>query len=377
MADFDPDELRRRQMLAPFTAEQSFPQDSDDTSAESVMAPDEDEENEEDTYAPATGAGVSGLAQLGPAAQRYASLMGQKPDAANYKPSKLRRLGAAIAGFGVGVRDPRAGVETAQSILSNPYQSAIDKWQSQVTGAQAQMGAEAEAMKQDVARQRAAAYTMSSQARQRQADANDAWRQYQQAHIAWQPTNMEDALKFEASKHPATRPTAYQEYMNNPQGYSQFVHDTAKPSTGLSLEDRLKLQNNANAAAANRQASHDARMINARKTAAKVATPQQQAQAEQLAIQQVMRTNPEYAGFVDVDAKTGRHTIKDVNKATNKTTWYGATNQTQSSLAREHYNNFLSEVGKAKRSILGNQGSSQGSWDIQPDDDNEDDQENQ
>lgn len=53
----------------------------------------------------------------------------QQPQQSDYEPSGWRRLGAGLAGFGAGMRDPKAGVEIANQIKDEPFNNAYQDWQ--------------------------------------------------------------------------------------------------------------------------------------------------------------------------------------------------------------------------------------------------------
>lgn len=74
------------------------------------------------------------------AIDQYNQLMGQMP---TQQPiSGMRRFGAALAGFGAGMRDPRAGVEVAEHIIQQPYVRKMQEWESRAKGLVPAMNAE-------------------------------------------------------------------------------------------------------------------------------------------------------------------------------------------------------------------------------------------
>jgi hypothetical protein len=66
-----------------------------------------------------------------PATKRYDDYLAAQPTEEQYKPSGKRRLGAALAGFAVGLSDPNAGGKLASDIVESPFRSAIKNWERQ------------------------------------------------------------------------------------------------------------------------------------------------------------------------------------------------------------------------------------------------------
>lgn len=64
-----------------------------------------------------------------PAVTRYNKYLEDQPTEEKYKPSGKRRLGAALAGFAVGLSDPEAGGKLATNIIEDPFKSAIKNWE--------------------------------------------------------------------------------------------------------------------------------------------------------------------------------------------------------------------------------------------------------
>src|SRR6266702_2596256 len=113
---YDPDEIRRRQLLASSQDSAGPPQLSN------IMQPDEEDfapQQPNEQYSPG---GVSSqgkaanVSTLTPAQQRFKDTLSQMPQKADYQPSRWRRFGAAVAGGAAGLRDPAQGVKIAQGI---------------------------------------------------------------------------------------------------------------------------------------------------------------------------------------------------------------------------------------------------------------------
>lgn len=74
------------------------------------------------------------------ASDAYNQLMQQMP--VQEPISGMRRFGAALAGFGAGYRDPKAGVEVAEHILQQPYVRKLQEWQNRAKAMEPAMQAE-------------------------------------------------------------------------------------------------------------------------------------------------------------------------------------------------------------------------------------------
>lgn len=62
------------------------------------------------------------------AQNKYDEYLAAQPTEDQYKPSKKRRLGAVLAGFGVGLANPQAGYNISQDIVNDPYDTAVSNW---------------------------------------------------------------------------------------------------------------------------------------------------------------------------------------------------------------------------------------------------------
>src|SRR6266576_811941 len=62
---------------------------------------------------------------------RYNTFIANQPSEVNYQPSKKRRLGAALAGFGIGLTNPEQGSRVASDIVEEPFRSALSDWTRQ------------------------------------------------------------------------------------------------------------------------------------------------------------------------------------------------------------------------------------------------------
>lgn len=72
-----------------------------------------------------------------PALNQFRSYLSSIPSEANYRPSGLRRVGAAIAGFGSGMTGGAdRGFQTAENITRAPYQNALTDWSIRGKGLQ-------------------------------------------------------------------------------------------------------------------------------------------------------------------------------------------------------------------------------------------------
>lgn len=300
---------------------------------------------------------------LSPAQEKYKQALGNIPNAEAYKPSKWRRLAAALAGGFTGIRDPRAGISVAQSLVSGPFEHALGSWERQTKTAGQAAGVEERAIQEMINERRAAALERSAVARERSASATEAWRHYQEQHEAskWFPHNEAEAIRLEQSKHAPPRPPTYggfptmEDYIKaqGARPYTDPIALEAERQKGRVALEGMRYQHNLSVARLRASITRQGTP----------ATPEQQNQAEHLAAQKLVRENPEYAqfyqaagtqqqgGFLGLGGKqvsTPAH-IKTMDEAIPK-----SGNETRDSLAREKYRQFLSDLDKEKRRILGN-----------------------
>jgi hypothetical protein len=58
----------------------------------------------------------------------FKEYLSQAPSRADYSPSFMNRVGAALSGFGIGLRDPVAGLQATTSLLEQPYRQALEEY---------------------------------------------------------------------------------------------------------------------------------------------------------------------------------------------------------------------------------------------------------
>jgi hypothetical protein len=324
---FPIDEMRRRQMLSGIY---------NDDAAEGQVKPDNSQ-------------AVSG--QMTPAESKYQQVMGAAPNPQNYKPSVLRRIGAALAGAGAGWRNPEQGVQVANQINNQSYQRALNAWQQQAQQAQSGLKLDESVQNRQNAQARAAAAQTSADARMKAAQADEAWRQSQQQNQPWHPSTMDEAIQFEQSKQRPEKPSDFEQFQKDPDAYSSFLK--AKEGDKETEADREKLagmrETAENQREGMRQAGENSRSqarLASEQKAAKTISPEQQDVADDLAVQQALRVRPEYSGFV----KNGR--VIGVGELP-QPHWYNSTSAAQSSLARTQYQAFLAEIQRQKKVIMG------------------------
>lgn len=358
---FDQDELRRQRMLGDMgpTIESGFrgyPDDQEPAGAALALAPDEQdgpEENEDSNTDTATGPTRTSQAQLSPAQLAFQKAMGQMPNPQDYKPSRGRRVMAAIAGGLAGMRDPTMGYNIGHAIASSPYQAAQTQWQQSLAPLEANMKLENESEKQAVARDRAGSYARSATAREKAAAATEAWRRSQEAH----QLTFDQQVQLRKAGLAPQRPTPFQEYQGNPEGYGKFQagQHPLNPNT-LTFEQRQALQESGAAAVARHRRPLQGR-------APHISTPAQQITAEKAAVSQILRINPDAKSFINGDGSV--KSIDDIMKP-GGFMGFGGANPSELSIRRDQYQKFLSQLEQRKRSILGQQASQD--WSIQQDD---------
>lgn len=329
---FDPEERKRRMLLAPSVSPEEVPDQQAEVPASNT---------------------ASMTPTLSPAQARYKAALDNVPNSGDYKPSKMRRLAAAISGGFAGASGgPLAGMHAAQSLIDAPYQAAVEKWQGNVGAAAGQAGIEEKAMAEEVARRRAAAYEQSANARTRAAAATEQRVNWQMSQPQkWQPTTKEDAFAFEEAQHPKPAPT-----WTDP----NYVEGYIKGHPQRAVTDQMALERLRQSG----QAAHDARVASLRRELAKnrsigvPASARQQGEADSLAAERLARTNSDYAAFVVPGDPTKRiptrpKRMDELPTAGGGFLGMGGISESQVSLTREKYRQFLSELAKEREAILG------------------------
>lgn len=351
---FDPEEIRRRQAMNQPTIE------------DGIMAPDMGDQEEDQQAAAETPSKPANAAlTLSPAQQRYRDVLNQTPQMTQYAPSRGRRIAAMVLGGLAGIRDPKAGYEMASDIVSSPYQRALTDWMNQSKSLAAQAGIEKEAANEEIARRRAAAYETSAGARQAMANRSAQHYQFLEEHQV-------NPLDLEAARHKAK--------MEEIGLTNAGALDRANAGNKFKVDpieiERIRHQNRmseigAHESAANKRAS----MHNADR--GKMISPNMQAQAEQLAIQQLTRENPAFANFVvSTTGPSGSvyHSIKSADQLPKSHLW----NNIDEGLQRDQYADFLSKLKKRKANILSTRSTQSGEesepgddWDLEEQDEDE------
>jgi hypothetical protein len=332
-----PDEMRRRQALS------------------SIMAPDEEEG--EMAVKPDN-------AQLTPAELAYQKAAAGMPDPSKYKPSIFRRIGAALAGAGAGWRNPAQGVEVANAIDKQPYNNAMEAWQARMQQAGTGLKLDEQMQNRQNQQTRAQASVMNAQARQTAAQATEDERKWQMNKPQpWVPTTKEDAEELESIKRPPKAPSQFDEewgaYQQDPDKYQAFKTAGQKPSTAETQDDRVALEKMREAAEMSRtRMVQDAITGRQKQAQPKSMSPTQQIAAEALAKTQLLRAHPEYQQFI----KGGQIITPDQLP---RSAWYNKVSPAQESLARTQYQQFLSDLDKQKKQVMGQ---SAGTWNIEEDD---------
>ncbi len=65
-----------------------------------------------------------------PMSDLFVKFLSESPRSEDYQPGKMRRLSAALSGFGAGMRDPNAGIDVSEKILRQPYDRAVEDYNS-------------------------------------------------------------------------------------------------------------------------------------------------------------------------------------------------------------------------------------------------------
>lgn len=361
---FDPEEIRRRQMLG--------------------IDPMSDDSDEDEQSLNGSGLAMSPStlpiqsAPLSPAQQKYKSLIDQAPQPENYQPSKWRKFGAAVAGGLAGLKDAKTGYNVGRTIASQPYEEARAGWQDKVKQSALDVGIDKEAASQDIARRRAGAFEVNSQARMKTAEATEAWRRTQEGNLPWHPKTKDEAFEFEKLKHSPARPgTVEQERQwmkEDPQGFAKYQGLKHAAQKTPEQEQQL-IEYRAKMTAKYRRPTQPRVVL--------PAPPKQQADAEHLAAQQLIREDPKYTHFYINDGKSKPRFLSDSELPSvakelpgikGNTGIFSGVTQEQEGLAREMYHQFQSKVKQRAQAILGSRSGGQDDWDIQQEDNEEEDQ---
>lgn len=63
-----------------------------------------------------------------PAVSRLNQYVSSAPDRSKYEPSTKRKIAAALAGFAVGLTDPKSGANLNRTLLDKPFDDAVEDW---------------------------------------------------------------------------------------------------------------------------------------------------------------------------------------------------------------------------------------------------------
>ncbi len=356
---YDPEEMRRRQMLAMDT--------EGDASDASVMAPDEEElpasQTEQSVPTVGTNRSVS-PAEMTAAQRHYSQTMSQMPTPDQFVNSRGRRALNAIAGGLAGASGgPVVGLNVGHTLAAAPYRQALGNWQQAMDREREGMKLEGTVQAQDIARQRAANYGVNAAARMKSAEATKTWREYQQAHMpkgAFESfqENPEAYKEFQKGQHPGTtpRPSPFEQFQQNPEQYKDFQQGQHPLNPNAETPTERAAWRNRQEAGRN---ARNAAQIAARP--APIAIPNQQRDAENLALQHLLRTEPGASSFIipgDPNKKIpARIMTADELQQSSK-----GMPPAQASLARDKYRQFLEKVDKKKKEILGSKSGTGSDW---------------
>lgn len=348
---YDPEEIRRRQLFDMET----------DAADQVVMAPDEEElpASQTEQSVPTVGNNRT-VPEMTGAQRQYSQTMSQMPTPDQYQPSKKRTvLNAILGGLAGASGGAKVGYEVGSKLRTAPYDTAMSSWQQAMGRGEAGVKLDNTIQAQDINRQRATNYGVNAQARAKTATANEEYKRKLGDNLPWVAKTKEDALDFaHAKQRPAApvRPTAFDQYKDDPEAYGKFQQGQhpLNPNAETPAE-RLAWRNRQEAGRNQRNANN----IAARPQPAP-AIPAQQQGAENMAVQQLLRTNPEFAEFVvPGDGKKVLARVKtadEIPKAGGGLLGMGGISPQQEILAREKYRQFLTHLDKKKKEILGSKG---------------------
>jgi hypothetical protein len=300
---------------------------------------------------------------LSPSQSKYQAELNRMPNQGDYKPSKWRRFGAALAGGLAGLRNPSAGADIAQDIIDAPYANAVDQWHRSLTARAQEMGIEDKAMQQDIARRRAGIYEqqvansgLSAQASFQRAMTDAEYKNFQmsqprkyvpttqdQYRADWQATEGQKLFGGFGSEeaylraHPKTDQAALQR-MRSEARMAEIKYQEGQRNRRASERNKLLGQG---------------RPVNP-------ASPRDQIMAKNMAAEDVIRRFPQYADFYqrDPDNRLGMGRVKAPHEISGMeeksgTLGFGRVGSQEAALRRAEYAEFLSEMSKVERNILG------------------------
>lgn len=373
--EFDPEELRRRRMLNSAMAD-------DPGDAETGLEDDQPEVSlsGRSTAMSAPTLPIRNSGGLTPAQQNYRGTLETVPDRANFQPSKKRRVLAAIAGGFAGIKDPRAGASISESIVDQPYNHAMEDWTNHQKAGALDVGIDKDVNAQQVARDRAAAYSTSATARQALADSAGKLRDAQIKNLPWNPHTEEESTRQDQRRHPKAAPARgavdqEREWMQaDPAGFQKYMQ---MKHTARTVEEQNQVEAFKQSAIAKNR-----RPLQPRNPIAP-APPAQQQQAEHMAAQQLVRENPEFAPFYkgpqsqrtnsggNVNIPGRFLDISEIESANPKKSLLGFgsvsdQDASQASLARELHRQFQAKVKERTARILGSKAPNGGGddWEV-------------
>lgn len=315
--------------------------------------------------------------QAGPATQAYRQMLANQPTLDQYAPSIGRRIGAAVAGAGVAGIDRMHGnvglAAQEQQNLQNqvnygPYQRAVAMYQPNLEKA-AQL-AQGEQAAQAVQRQVPVNQALMMQRASKAAENLQQGGMYSSRAGAYQPHSLEEAQALKQSGvRPATparpildthgqvavtmgpdgKPTI------TPYGPNGTVNPITPPRPYVDprelqtqRDQAANARQNASITAANNRQKASIAARQPRAGGSKPATPVAQAQAEELANRHIASTNPDFAKYVSIDAKSHKAGVIPPKPAFKL---FGP--NTIDPKEQQNYNNFIQARDAERDKILG------------------------
>lgn len=266
----------------------------------------------------------------GDATSAYREHIGKMPKSEQYAPSKMRRLGGALAAAAIALKNPAAGAAMGQHITDAPYRNALESWQMKGSGLKEQADIESQDVKgqleyiKQIREHQKSEATEARDIRRLELDERNAgtMEAYRQAQIADMENNDwikdTDAQGNTVLYHPDGRvrnmgpSMAGREQANRERGTDIAGMNAATNRMGVSGNLGLRgaelglsgqrFQHQQGVDIANLEARNRGLDISQQNAGAAGFIPAgEQFQAESLAVRDALKINPDWAGWVNPD----------------------------------------------------------------------------
>ncbi len=297
-------------------------------------------------------------APMTPAELNARNVAMEAPQESDYKPGLLRNILSAVAGFGTGMVDtPTAGVKMADTLRRTPFLNAQRAYDQRLKNALNPVEIEKQHQETQLKRQEEHNRGVNAMANIIGA----------RSGVQWRPQSQEEAFNMEAASHPTQprNPNAEelkQEFFTrDPEGYKRYI-ELSNPNRSLTMAERRELAELNSRLAEGRirlqgsisgQNQRDLAQLNAANRPIVPESPVAETQRERLAIERLLRQDPQYEKFIKWVGSTnwlgkpngpGYYTVKRPEEIKGIfTRWSG--------LDQARYNKFLQMIEQEKENL--------------------------